>query len=402
MNSRLRSDRLRILVLGYIVRGPLGGLAWHHLQYVMGLAGLGHDVHFLEDSGDTLWSCYDPSRHVTDRDPSYGLRFTADAFRLGGVADRWAYFDAHGRQWHGPAASRVRSLCRQADVVLNLSGANPIRPWLQEVPVRVLIDTDPVFTQIRHLTDAARRTQAGRHNAFFTYGENFGKSAGMPDDGFAWQPTRQPIVLKAWRVTPAPIDARFTTIMQWDSYRMLEYCGRRFGMKSESFAPYVDLPVRSGARFEVAVGGDPARAALAGHGWSLRNPLDLIATPSSFRAYIRRSKAEFTVAKQGYTVARTGWFSDRSAAYLASGRPVVTQDTGFSTFLPVGEGLLAFSSLEEAVASVHDVSARYEHHCRAARRLAEEHFASADVLGRLLERAFARQSLPVAESRAGG
>src|SRR5687767_5068557 len=122
---------LRIVALGYLVRGPLGGLAWHHLQYVMGLAQLGHDVYFLEDSGDTPWCCYDPERNLTDADPTYGLGFAAHAFSLVGLADRWAYWDAYTQQWHGPAGERALSICNDADILLNLSGANPIRPWME-------------------------------------------------------------------------------------------------------------------------------------------------------------------------------------------------------------------------------------------------------------------------------
>jgi hypothetical protein len=377
---------LRIVVLGYIVRGPLGGMAWHHLQYVMGLARLGHEVHFVEESGDTEWCCYDPSRDLTDADPTYGLAFAARAFALAGLPRRWTYYDAHTGRWHGPAADEALGICRQADVVLNLGGGNPLRPWLLDAPHRVLIDTDPAFTQIRHLTDSSRRQAADGHTAFFSYGENIGRGATVPDDGFDWQPTRQPIVLDAWPVVPGPAGGSFTTVMQWDSYRPLEYGGRAFGMKSDSFRRYLDLPHRTGASFEIAVGGPAADGVLTPHGWSVRNPIKLIPDLTAYREFIERSKAEFTVAKHGYTATRTGWFSDRSAAYLASGRPVITEDTGFSEFLPVGDGLLAFASIEEAAACVLEVNTRYEHHCRAARAIAGRYFDSATVLGDLLQR----------------
>jgi hypothetical protein len=178
------SSRVRIVVLGYIVRGPLGGLAWHHLQYVMGLSRLGHDVYFFEDSGDSQWCCYDADRHVTDSDPTYGLRFTHEAFRSVDVGDRWAYYDAHADCWHGPAAHRREEIFRTADLLLDISGVNTIRPWYDRVPRRALIDTDPAFTQIRHLTEPVALRDALWHTDFFSFGENIeGGMSSVPADG---------------------------------------------------------------------------------------------------------------------------------------------------------------------------------------------------------------------------
>src|SRR3990172_10667736 len=160
---RYTTKSLRVIVLGYIVRCPLGGLAWHHLQYFLGLARLQHDVYFVEDSDDVPWSCYDPMRNVTDTDPTYGLAFAKNTFERVGLGDRWAYYDAHRGQWLGPCANRIIDICNSADLVLNLSGANPLRPWLLGIPVRAYIDTDPVFTQIRNITDPSRRFRALQH-----------------------------------------------------------------------------------------------------------------------------------------------------------------------------------------------------------------------------------------------
>ncbi|HEX6899172.1 MAG TPA: hypothetical protein VF789_05640 [Thermoanaerobaculia bacterium] len=377
----------RIAVLGYIVRGPLGGLVWHHLQYVAGLRALGHDVLFVEDSDDYP-SCYDPSRHVVDADPSYGLRFAADAFGRVGAGDCWAYFDAHTGRWLGPAAGRARAFCESADVALNLSGVNPLRDWTAGAPVRALIDTDPAFTQIRHLTDPAAREQALAHTAFFTFGENFGKpDCFIPDDGLPWKPTRQPVTLDAWEVTPGPEDGPFTTVLQWDSYPAREHGGRRFGMKSESFAGFLDLPSLCEETFELALGtaGAP-REMLSAKGWRIRDPLELKDAPS-YQRYIRSSKGEFSVAKHGYVASRSGWFSERSAAYLASGRPVVVQDTGFTAWMRTGLGVVPFSNAEEAAEAVASVSRDYEQHCAAAREIAEEYFDAAKVLPALLAEA---------------
>jgi hypothetical protein len=379
---------LRIVVLGYLVRCPIGGMAWHHMQYAIGLAELGHDVWFIEDSGDEPWSCYDPTTGATGADPTYGLRFAAEALTRVGLGDRWAYHDALAGRWHGPAADRAADVCRSADLVLNLSHSNVLRPWLHDAPVRALVDTDPVFTQLRHLTDERRRTRALQHNAFFTFGESIGGGGPVPDDGIAWLPTRQPIVLGQWAVTPGPIDGAFTTVMQWDSYPPIEYGGRRYGMKRDSFAPYADLPRRTDEVLEVALGSEAApRSALRRQGWNVRDPLRVTKDPWTYQRYIRRSKGEFSVAKQGYVLGNCGWFSERSAAYLASGRPVVVQETGFSDWMPTGRGVVAFGSPEEAIAGLREVNERYEAHCRAAREIAEAYFDARKVLPTLIEAA---------------
>jgi hypothetical protein len=376
---------MRVIVLGHIVRGPVGGMAWHHLQYVLGLARLGHDVWFLEDSQDYA-SCYDPERGVKGVDPTYGLRFARDAFAMIGLSERFAYYDSHTDAWLGPAASLVHEVCAAADLLLNMSGKNRLRPWFTEIPDRVLIDTDPAFTQIRHLLDPAAMANARAHTAFLTFAENVRDgSAELPADGLPWRATRQPIVLDAWPVTAGPPAGKLTTVMLWDSYPARSFAGVSYGMKSASFAPFLDLPRRVDAELELAVGSPSApKAELRRHGWGVVNPLEVTRTPRDYGEFIRSSKAEFSVAKQGYVVSRSGWFSERSAAYLASGRPVVVQDTGFSSWLETGAGVMAFCGPEDAAMCIRDLDARYGHHCRRARALAEEHFDSDRVLGQLI------------------
>ncbi|HUP53630.1 MAG TPA: hypothetical protein VM198_14200 [Longimicrobiales bacterium] len=390
------SQRLRVAVLGYVVRGPLGGLAWHHLQYVVGLVRLGHDVFFLEDSED-YEACYDP---VTDRmgsDPSYGLGFAERTFREVGLGERWAYHDAHTGTWHGPCAGRVAEICATSDLLLNLSGSNPLRPSLQTIPVRVFVDTDPVFTQIKHLTRPADHELAAAHNRFFSLAENIGRpSCQIPSDGFPWRPTRQPVVTDMWRPTPGRPSAPFTTVMQWDSYEIRELAGVRYGMKSASFTPYLDLPRRLGRwSFELAIGANIAtRELLEAHGWGVIDPRRPTRTIGSFQQYLRGSRAEFSVAKHGYVVARSGWFSERSTGYLASGRPVVVQDTGFSDWLSTGRGVLAFDDADGAMAGIEALDRAYEWHCRAAREVVEEYFSAPRVLSFLLERALSAEQAP--------
>lgn len=377
---------MRIIVLGYLVRGPLGGMAWHHLQYVLGLAGLGHDVYFMEEGGDG--SCYDPRVNAMVSDASYGLRFAQDALARLELGERWAYYDAHTGCWLGPAGVRGAELCRSADLLINVSASNPLREWHLKIPVRAFIDTDPAFTQVRNLTDAVARENARLHTHFFSFGENIGRGAAIPDDGFHWLPTRQPIVLTAWPVRTGPAVGRYTTVMQWDSYAALEYGGATYGMKSHSFAPYSGLPLRTPVSLELAVGAAAdTRRHLEQNGWTISNPLEVAADPWRYQDYIAASRGEFTVAKDGYVRSRSGWFSERSAAYLASGRPVVTQDTAFGDWLPHGEGVIAFDTPETALEALDAVEGRYAAHCEAARALAEEYFDARQVLRSLLDRA---------------
>lgn len=389
-NPRIKSPsgRLRIVVAGYIVRGPLGGLVWHHLQYVMGLARLGHDVYFIEDSDDYP-ACYDTERNLTDCDPTYGLKFATRVFDRMGLGERWAYHDAHTSRWVGPCGERAVEICKDAELLLNLSGMNPQRPWLAQIPVRVLVDTDPVFTQIRNLVESWSRNRAVWHTDFFTFAENIGREdSNVPLDGFPWQPTRQPVVLDVWPVTPGRANGKFTTVMQWKSYAGAEYNGRRYGMKSESFGPYEDLPTRVGPIIELAQTGAP-EARLRQLGWQLRDALELTRDPWEYQDYIQKSRAEFGVAKHGYVASRSGWFSERSAGYLASGRPVLAQNTGFDTWLPTGEGVVAFQTPEGAAAGIDDINHRYDSHCTAARELVGEYFEASKVLNSLIERSLA-------------
>lgn len=381
-----RQDRQRIVVLGYLIRGPLGGLVWHHLQYVLGLHRLGHEVLFLEDS-DNYVSCYRPDTNGMSIDPDYGIRYLQVLWRAAGLPVGWAYYDAHTQQWFGRSREQVWEFCRTADVLLNLSGVNPLRDWHTGIPRRLLIDTDPAFTQIRHLSDPAAMDLARQHTHFFTFGELFGQAAcSIPDDGLSWQPTRQPVVLSAWPQHPADPTAAWSTVMQWDSYRVRTHAGREYGMKSASFDPYLELPTQSQERFHLAMerAGAP-RQTLRAAGWGVLDAPTVTRTPWTYQAFLQQSKGEWSIAKQGYVISQSGWFSERSAAYLASGRPVVVQDTGFSQLLPTGEGLLAFRHPTEALDNLQRVNERYDHHCRKAREIVGEYFEAEKVLTALLE-----------------
>ena len=390
------NSRLRIVLLGYIVRCPVGGMAWSHLMYMLGLTDLGHDVWFLEDGGDSPYACYDPSTFQTGRDPSAGLAFAKDAFDRLGLPERWAYHDALGQAWHGPAGTRMTGILKDADMVINMAGANPMRPWIETVPVRAFVDQDPVFTQVRHLTDAAAMAAARRHTAFFTFGENFGRDGcSIPDDGLAWQPTRHPVPLATWPVQPSVAGGAFTTVMNWQSYPPVEYDGRRFGTKAQTLVDFIDLPRQVPGPFEIAIGGKgfPTER-LVEAGWRLRNGAQVSVDPWAYRDYIRASKGEFAVAKEAYVVTASGWFSERSACYLASGRPVVVQDTAMPAAFGAEGGVLTFADPAAAAAAVAAVNGSYQRHAEAARAAAETHFEARRVLASLIERSFASPVVP--------
>lgn len=375
----------RVIVSGCIVRVPLAGMAWHYLQYVLGLKELGYDVWYVEDSGDDPWCCYDPKSGTTGPDATYGLGFAARLFEENGLQDRWAYFDTHGRGWCGPAGSSATKVCSTADVLLNVSETAPLRSWFEHVPIRVLIDTDPAFTQIRHLSDPKRKAQASGHTHFWTFAGCIGMaSCTVPDDGFPWRPTRQPVVTSAWPVVPILPGARFSTIMQWESYPARVHGGVTYGLKSDSFGPYIDLPQRLGFPLDLGLGSSTApRLALQAAGWNLLNPEDLTDSTTSYQRFIQQSTGEFSIAKAGYVTTHSGWFSERSCAYLASGRPVILQDTGFPDWLPTGRGLLTFSNPDGAVRALEEVRGNLDRHSRAARELASDVFDAARVLGSL-------------------
>ena len=385
---RRTDSRLRIIVCGYVVRCPLGGSTWAFLQYAKGLSDLGHEVYYIEESGHDVYCCYNPATHVSDRDPSYGLSFVGAALEKLGLSNKWGYYDHHTDRWLGPCADQILGICSSADMLINVSGVDSLRPWLLEIPTRVLIDMDPAFTQVQNLSDSGKMEDTALYTSHFSYGENIERGiSNVPEDGFEWKATRPPIVLPAWPVSRGHRDSKFTTVMMWQSYGTCEYDGIHYGVKADSFPHYLELPSRVTEHMEMAVGGpNTPNDRLLAHDWKVTDPMVVTRDLSRYQDYIQRSKAEFSVAKHAYVISNSGWLSDRSAAYLASGRPVVLQDTGFSTFLDTGAGLVSFNDIEQAIAAIDEVSSQYQSHCDAARDIAEQYFDASKVLSYLIER----------------
>jgi hypothetical protein len=256
--------------------------------------------------------------------------------------------------------------------------------------VRVYLDLDPAFIQFWHAVQGIDMRFAG-HTHFVTIGQAIGQpDCGVPTCGLPWIPTPQPVVLAYWPVAGPVRHDGLTTVGNWRGYGSIEYQGVFYGQKAHSLRRFITLPARTREKFLLALAIYPDETkdlqALASNGWVLLDPGQVAPTPASYQEFIQGSKAEFGIAKSGYAAARCGWFSDRSLCYLASGRPVLAQETGFSRFLPTGEGLFAFETLEEVLASIEALNADYARHARAARALAEEFFDSDKVLTRLLQR----------------
>ncbi len=353
-----------------------GGAAWTRLSWALGLRRLGFDVHFVEQLAA---SC--PARAAVYFDA------VMDEF---GMCASSSLLSADGKPLRGLSVAELGELAAEADLLVNISGHLTVADVKERVRTRVYVDLDPGFTQIWHASGTSN-SGLGGHDFWFTVGENVG-TAGcpVPTNGIPWRPVRQPVDLDLWPARPAVSPDRFTTVASWrGAYGTLEHSGRTYGTQAHELRRLLPLPLHVPATFELALDIHPADgkdgAALQEHGWRLVDPGAAAGSPADFRRYVQGSGAEFSVAQGVYVHTGSGWFSDRTVRYLTSGRPALVQDTGFSRNLPVGEGLLAFSSLEEAVAGAEALLGDYERHSTAARALAEQWFSSDRVLGRLCE-----------------
>ncbi len=384
---------MRIVVTGLVASFPLGGVAWDYLAYVDGFRRLGCEVLYLEDTGQWL---YDPWRETFTGDGSANIRWLVDAFDVLDIpADRFAVRVPDGT-FHGSSRQEVTRFCRSADLFLNISGSCWLRDEYRGARRTAYLDSDPGYTQAKLLAEARGIASPDesfsvalirQHDRFFTFAENMGQpDCSIPDGGFRWIPTRQPIVLDRWPYRFDPQASRFSTVMSWKtdvSLPMID--GVRYGGKDVEFARFLDLPSRTRLAIEVAVAGAAPLDRLRASGWHVVSAREKSATMSSYRAYLQEARGEWSVGKNVYVALRSGWFSCRSAAYLALGKPVVVQDTGWSKHYPTGAGLFAFDTHEQAVAGLDAADADYRRHCEAARAIAESAFAADKVLGRLLE-----------------
>jgi GT2 family glycosyltransferase len=383
------STRPRIVVLGMMSRTPVPGVIWQTMHYLLGFERLGCEVFYVEDHGMTPTAFFDDSR---DDGWESAAAFVDSIMRQFGLGGRWAYHAEHGGGRHfGMSPAELSSLYGSAALLLNLHGATRPRPEHTAGGRLVMVETDPVElgTQLA-AGDPVAIEYAQAHSAFFTFAENLGRpGCRLPDTpGFDFLPTRQPVVLDFWDKVEVGARPVFTTIGNWRQlHRSVSLDDEVYHWsKHLEFLRFLDLPERTGATFELALASCEAsdRALLARHGWHTRTPFLSAGSLEDYRRFISSSYAEFTVAKDQNIRLQTGWFSDRSATYLAAGRPVITQDTGFGSVLPTGKGLLAFATVDDAAAAVEEIRSNYSLHQRAARDLSREWFSSDVVLGDML------------------
>ncbi len=376
---------MRILVGSYMVRYPLGGMLSWALQYVLGFHRLGHDVVMVEKAHYPN-ACFDPSRRVMADDCEVGLRVVNELLGRFDLADRWCFIDVHGRHY-GKSEAELAALFRSADVFVD-GGTHGA--WLEdarESGCRVLIDGEPGYTQMKWESWAAKGQPVPVYDRYFTNGSLLGTdSCSAPLAGRKWEPVWNPVLPELFDSGAPPPGAAYTTVMHWQSQDPIEHGGRTYYQKDVEFSRFIDLPSRVDAPLEVAVAGKYVpRRELERHGWRSRQGHDVTGSFDAYREYIRDSRGELSVCKHVFVATHNGWFSDRSAAYLAAGRPVVLQDTGFSERLPTGEGLFAPTTVAEAADAIDRIEKDYERHSQAARRIAHEHLDARVVLGRLLE-----------------
>lgn len=374
------------VVAGYLVANPMGGHVLSIVHWLAGLRDLGYDVIFAESH---CWAggCWNPETQTMGDAPSYGLRELERCGEVTGLRG-WCFVDAQGH-YHGLSRDELVDACRRADVLIGLWTVTWLEEFL-ECRRRIFIDTDPGFTQF-NMTPEPLRSTLGYASPYdfhehFTYGTRIGEpDCPIPTHGLRWRPTRPPVSLDLLPMSFTPDARRFTTVMSWGNRAPVVYDGAEYGQKDVEFWRIADLPARvAHACFEIALTGTAPREEIAARGWRLVWAGEVTATPWTYRDYIAGSRGELSVAVNLEVKARSGWFSDRTAAYLASGKPAIVQDTGFSDGLPCGEGLLPFSSVDEAGAAVEEVARDYAKHCTAARRLAEQYFDARLVLREII------------------
>ena len=378
-----------IILSSVIANKPFnGGNAWVVLSWLLGLRRMGFDVYFVEQIRSE--DCVDEQGHQSAFETSANLSYFRRIMEEYGFAHCSTLICDEGAKVAGVGLEELEQLAAEASLLVNITGHLTHTRLMRRIRRKLYLDLDPGFTQFWHAQgSSAARLEA--HDFHFTIGENIGQTVcPIPTSGIRWRTTRQPALLSEWPVSRAVEREGFTTIASWrGAYGRIEHEGRAYGLKAHEFRKFFEMPARTGRRFEIALDIHPAERndleQLREHGWHTVEPRIVVPDAESFRRYVQTSAAEFSVAQGIYVETRSGWFSDRTVRYLSAGKPALVQETGFSRQYPSGSGLLAFTTLDEAVAGAEKIARDYAQHCAAARALAEEYFASEKVLGRLLE-----------------
>jgi hypothetical protein len=368
---------MKIVVAGIIARYPFGGVTWCSLMYLLGLRHLGHEVFYLEDTGECV---YDYEKNTISLDSTYGLNYINKALSQFGLEENWIFVD-YETKYFGKSKSAAKQICSDADLFINLSGGSWFwRDEYRKIPRKIFIDSDPAFTQAAIAKGEEWYLEFFRgFDELFTFGSNLGESdCTIAPTPFEWKKTWQPIFCDEWKTSEPPARDVFTTVMTWKNHSFEDADGN----KNKQFMQFLDLPKLTKQPIELAVNG--GRDLLESHGWKTVDGMSVSKDLDLYRSFLQHSKAEFSVAKHLYVDTKSGWFSDRSQCYLASGRPVLVQKTGFEKVLPTGEGLLGFENLEEVLHGIDEINADYAKHSRKAVEIAREYFDSKVILEKML------------------
>ncbi len=367
-----------------MVRYPLGGMMSWVLQYLIGLQSLGHDVYFVEKSGYPN-SCYDPTKKIMTDDCTHGITTLHALLKGFDLQHKWCFVDGSG-QYHGLSQNAVETTFKSADLFVDMGTHGSWEKEAEQSGLRVLIDGEPGFTQIKMENQITTGEPLPPYDVFYTVGGNIGNAnSSAPTAGKQWKHLFHPVVVDLFGDLPPTANAPFTTVMNWQSHEPIEFKGRKFGQKDLEFVKFMNLPAKVAVPMEVAVSGkNVPDTQLQQSGWNIRDAQEVTLSFDSFREYVSASKGEFSVCKNVFVATRSGWFSDRSAAYLASGRPVILQDTGFSTHLPCGRGLFAVQTAEEAALAIEAITEDYDSHSKWAKNISREYLEATTVLRKFL------------------
>jgi len=373
-----------VIVSGALANKPYnGGNAWSRLSWLLGFKQLGFDVYFVEQIGHD--ACIDRQGQISPFKQSINFEFFEKTMQQFGLSEVSSLIYRDGQEVHGVGIQRLATMAQNGSLLFNLSGHLTLPEIKNSAGCKVYYDDDPGFTQFWH----AEHNPGARlwdHDFYFTIGENIGKAeCVIPTGGLTWHHTRPPVVLENWPVVTQGALDRFTTVASWrGAYGPIQHNGKTYGLKVHEFRKFIDVPQRSGYKFEIALQIHPADQkdlnALRAYGWHISDPDEAARSPEAFRNFVQSSGAEFSVAQGIYVETNSGWFSDRTVRYLASGKPALLQDTGFSGQYPVGRGLLTFRTVNEAVESAKRIAQDYPDHCKAARQIAEEYFDAKKVI----------------------
>lgn len=385
-----------VIIGGFIGILPAGGVTWDYIQYVLGFKKMGFEVIYLEDT--RLYPIYQKAdQKWNDSKPVINnLMQIMERFGLG---NSWIYRDEVTGNSYGMDMKLFLAACKRADFFVNISCSTVMREEYAQIPNRILIDSDPMFTQIQLATEQSFTSETcnlkqlvNEHNYHFTFGENIKqKNCLIPDVGVDFIPTRQPVVLDYWDYSVAPLSGSYTTLMNWSAGKKLHFQGEAWGQKDMEFSKIKEIPsILANKTFDISVskagGGltDDEKSKFNKNGWNLIETDRASGDEIQYQQFIHNSKAELSVAKHTYVKAKTGWFSCRSACYLASGRPVIAQDTGWSKYYTTGIGLFAFTNSEEAIGAIEKIESDLVNQSKAARQIAEAYFDSNKVINGLI------------------